>query len=175
MLFDQVAASMPNKGVLAHSQARMREIRAKVYGKPKRLQQPVKIETVNPVRNKIRFAYNPWLSWQDSLRISLETLHAKLGDGKFKKPVGPIVKSMEEILQEVSSKHGIPVDMIKKTDGHASRKVPVILARQEFFYRCCKETLNSLTGIARFAGGFDHTSVLHGRDKYVKRLKGGQV
>ncbi|WP_422383259.1 helix-turn-helix domain-containing protein [Roseibium album] len=70
---------------------------------------------------------------------------------------------MKKIMQEVADKHEISVHEIKS----ASRKRVIIPARHEFFYRAKTETLKSYPDIGRFCGGRDHTTVLHGVQKYA--------
>ena len=170
MLFDQVAASMPQEGVLAHTEARMREIRAKVYSKPAPYQAPVIVKPKPLPAPRV----NPINEWVTSLRFALEVLHNKVGDGRFVPPKTSC-KQLSDILKEVSEKHGVAIDQIKKIDGYASRKHLITIARQEFFYLACKEELYSLPRIGRYIGGFDHTTVLHGRKAHAKRMEGGDI
>ena len=162
-LFDEVSASMPTENVLAYSQARITQMKKRLYSpppapiKPEPEPEPEIIDL--PKFIKVRPDINFQTEWRDSLRHSLETVHST----KY--------KLMADILFEVSENHGIDINQIKKIDGYASRKHVVVLARQEFFYRACNESVHSLPAIGLFLGGFDHTTVLHGRKTHEKRIQ----
>jgi chromosomal replication initiation ATPase DnaA len=52
----------------------------------------------------------------------------------------------------------------------------IVLVRQAIMYWTCRLTKRSLPEIGRSMGGFDHTSVLHGKRVYpVKRAKMGRT
>lgn len=75
--------------------------------------------------------------------------------------------SMAAIAKEVCQKHGIT-----KLEFMSKRRRPVFnMARQEFMYRARNETLYSFPQIARFLGGRDHTTVMHGVRAHEKRLR----
>ena len=57
----------------------------------------------------------------------------------------------------------------------ARRNAPVAFARQAIYYWACRRTTLSLPEIGRKVGGFDHTTVLHGKRAYpIKRAAQGR-
>jgi len=179
MLFDQVAAKMnaefnpigPFLGtdasiILANVKSRRNAIRAKVYPKPAPYKEPEVVMVPKPLKPDPKMAI-----WDRGNAFALQCLH----DTEVivtKKPY----KALADILQEVSRKHRIDVNDIKKIDGYASRKQPIVIARQEFFSNACNEKVDgeqvySLPRIGKFLGGFDHTTVMHGRDAHAKRME----
>lgn len=115
-----------------------------------------------------------WTPWRLGVRFAFENLHHRIADGRFIPPVNPR-KPISDILIEVARKHSVEINDIKKVDGYASRKRRIVFARQEVFWRCCNETDKSLPYIGMFLGGFDHTTVLHGRKAYARRMEGGEA
>lgn len=77
----------------------------------------------------------------------------------------------DRIIAEVADKHGLSVVEIKAV----RRKIKIIDARYEAFYRISKETTMSLPMIGRKFGGYDHTTVLHGIRTYEARTFEGAV
>lgn len=73
------------------------------------------------------------------------------------------------IIREVAAKHGLTVWEVKAT----RRKVKIVDARYEAFFRLSKETAMSLPMIGRKLGGYDHTTVLHGIRMHEKRMVEG--
>lgn len=73
------------------------------------------------------------------------------------------------IIREVATKHGLTLAEIKAT----RRKVKIVDARYEVFFRLSKETSMSLPMIGRKLGGYDHTTVLHGIRMHEKRMAEG--
>ena len=55
------------------------------------------------------------------------------------------------------------------------RTTDIIPARHELMYRLRTETTWSLPRIGRFLGNRDHTTVLHGYQKFKKQLENGEV
>lgn len=49
-----------------------------------------------------------------------------------------------------------------------SRAERIVNARHLVFYLCCKYTHHSLKEIGKRLGGKDHSTVIHGRDKYTQ-------
>lgn len=50
-----------------------------------------------------------------------------------------------------------------------SRKTALVFARQAIMYWTCRLTERTLPEIGRLMGGFDHTTILHGRRVYPKK------
>jgi hypothetical protein len=73
------------------------------------------------------------------------------------------------IIREVAAKHGLTLAEIKAT----RRKVKIVDARYEVFFRLSKETSMSLPMIGKKLGGYDHTTVLHGIRMHEKRMAEG--
>ena len=178
-LFDQVAAKMnaefnpigPFLGtdasiILANVKSRRNAIRAKVYPKPAPYKEPEVVMVPKPLKPDPKMAI-----WDRGNAFALQCLH----DCEVIQPK-KTYKALADILREVSRKRGIDANDIKKIDGYASRKHPITMARQEFFYLACSEKIGkdqvySLPRIGKFLGGFDHTTVLHGRIAHGKRME----
>lgn len=77
----------------------------------------------------------------------------------------PVVGRAKSILQEVALKHDLTLLQLKAHRRHRR----IIHARQEAMYRLYDETCMSLPRIAKFVGGFDHTTVLHGCRAHARR------
>ena len=168
-LFEQVAASMPKENILAYSQSRITQMRKKNYPAPQPYVEPADVELeVVLIPKFLKPLVTAIEEWDKGNALALCSLHDGQGE-PLKKPY----KAMSDILEEVSYKHGIEKKHIKKIDGYASRKTPITLARQEFFYRACQEKVYSMPRIGKFLGGFDHTTVLHGRIAHAKRMEQG--
>lgn len=76
-----------------------------------------------------------------------------------------------QIIREVCIKYNITLeDLISERRHHA-----IVVPRQEAMYRLCTETDWSLPRIGRALGNRDHTTVLHGRKAYKRRLDAGEV
>jgi hypothetical protein len=69
------------------------------------------------------------------------------------------------VMQEVSKKHGVPIDLIKSK----TRTRKTSMARHEICYRLITEFKMSYPAVARKVGYDDHTSVLHAVDKFASR------
>lgn len=76
-----------------------------------------------------------------------------------------------EIVREVCKKYQISMEDLISERRHNG----VVRPRQEAMYRLCTETDWSLPRIGRFLGGRDHTTVLHGKKAFAKRLAAGEV
>lgn len=73
-------------------------------------------------------------------------------------------KSLREIMIEVCAKHQVSV-----LDIMSGRRVkPIVLARQEYYYRARMETIYSYPTIGKFCGGKDHTTVIYGARKHAE-------
>lgn len=75
---------------------------------------------------------------------------------------GPVPNWLR-IALEVSEKHGVSLDDMKSVN----RAKRLVAARYEAFYRIRTETTLSYPQIGRRFGGRDHTTVLHGVQKYT--------
>ena len=80
-----------------------------------------------------------------------------------------------EIIDQVAIKHGVSRDDI----ASRSRRAGVVDARSEACWRIRNEVLVngrqiSLPEIARFMGGRDHTTILHGIRKFEAELAAGK-
>lgn len=82
-----------------------------------------------------------------------------------------VINQLPRIMAEVSTKHGISVADIKSP----RRAAPIVLARQEYFYRARYETMKSYPEISRFCGGRDHTSGIWAVRQYEARLSGTRL
>lgn len=77
-------------------------------------------------------------------------------------------KSVCEIVREVSQKYGLTMcEMLA-----ARRDKRAVLARQEAYYRCRRETLLSWPQIGRHFGNRDHSSCMKGAERHEARLAG---
>ena len=74
--------------------------------------------------------------------------------------------TMRDILKEVADKHGFETSVLMVS----SRRLKVVAARHEAFYRMREELKMSYPRIAAFFG-MDHTSVLHGVSKHAAKVK----
>lgn len=81
-----------------------------------------------------------------------------------KRPEPTVVKTMRQIMAEVSAKHSIGVRDIKGR----SRNVPIVHARQEYMYRAAVETDASYPRIAKLIDR-DHTTVIAGVRAHADR------
>lgn len=50
------------------------------------------------------------------------------------------------------------------------RHQKIVIPRQAAMYLMCKHTTSSTSSIGRFLGGFDHTTVMHGRERTERRM-----
>ena len=77
-----------------------------------------------------------------------------------------------DIAREVAMEYGLESwrDMLKSKAN--SRRRPYFIARQVAMYRMHQELNMSLPRIARFFGGYDHTTVLHALASVEKRARG---
>lgn len=73
--------------------------------------------------------------------------------------------SMKVLLQAVSLRTGIPITDIRSP----RRSAPIVRARMMFWALCHRLTNASLPQMGRFAGGKDHSTVLHGVRKVNKQ------
>jgi hypothetical protein len=80
---------------------------------------------------------------------------------------GVFKRSCRTIATEVAIQHGFTLADLKSP----RRNRKVVRARHEAFWRCFKETEQSLPAIGRALGGKDHTTVLHGIRAHEKRMK----
>ena len=80
--------------------------------------------------------------------------------------MGPLEKkySLEDIMRFTCEKFNVTKRELKEQRRYSYH----VLARQFFFYKCKQLTTKSYTEIARFCGGRDHTTVLHG----VRKIEG---
>lgn len=91
-------------------------------------------------------------------------------------PIGPIMSSAQpressiemayRILREISEYHGLTREALV---GNC-RTQRFVRARQHLFWRLRNETGWSTPRIGQFAGGKDHTTVLHGVRRHQERL-----
>lgn len=80
-------------------------------------------------------------------------------------------RTMREIAADVAERHGIRV-----SDMQSDRRTgPLVRARQEFWWLVRKETHQSLPAMAKFMGGRDHTTALHGIRQHERRQEPGYV
>jgi len=82
-----------------------------------------------------------------------------------------IPDSIRRIVAEVCLKHKqflLDIESDRRTTD-------IIPARHELMYRLRTETTWSLPRIGRFLGNRDHTTVLHGCQKFKKQLEKGEV
>lgn len=77
----------------------------------------------------------------------------------------PEKRTMACIMREVALKHGLSLLQMRTK----RRTRVVVLARHEAMYRCHHETTQTLPQIARFFGGFDHSSVMHAIAAHAER------
>jgi len=85
-------------------------------------------------------------------------------------PLLDMLPAWRRILREVAAKHGLTVDEVRgQQQGRKNAK-----ARQEFYYRCSKETTLSKAGIGRKLGK-DHTTVIHGIRQHEARIARGEA
>ena len=70
------------------------------------------------------------------------------------------------IMRQGAEKYGFTVEQIKS----ASRHHPLVLARQEFFYRAKVEAKKSFPDMARFCGGRDHSTSIWGYRQHARRI-----
>lgn len=78
------------------------------------------------------------------------------------KAVSIRTKTIAEVINEVAAKYGVSyVELISHR-----RPAALIRARQEAYWRCTKETLASLTTIARHFGDRDHSTICKGAKAY---------
>lgn len=76
-----------------------------------------------------------------------------------------------QIIREVCIKYNISLEDLISERRHKA----IVQPRQEAMYRLCTETDWSLPRIGRALGNRDHTTVLHGRRAFQKRLDSGEV
>ena len=82
--------------------------------------------------------------------------------------------TMEKISLEVAKKYS-PLGIFLSDLYSKRRNVKSCLARHELYYRCRVETTHTLPSIGRFFGGKDHTTVLHGINKYKSYQDGAPL
>jgi chromosomal replication initiation ATPase DnaA len=82
-----------------------------------------------------------------------------------------IPDSIRRIVAEVCLKH----DQYLLDIESDRRTTDVMPARFEMIYRLRTETTWSLPRIGRFLGNRDHTTILHGYQKFKKQLENGEV
>lgn len=81
--------------------------------------------------------------------------------------------TMRSILAEVCAEHRLPVAEV----AGPRRQLPLVCARQDFMWRCRQVKTSSgsprwsYPQIARFLGGMDHTTVIHGVKAHMKRME----
>lgn len=71
------------------------------------------------------------------------------------------------IVREVALKHGVSKEAMESE----TRATPVVMARQEAFYRLRHETLWGFARIGRFLGDRDHTTVMHAIKRHQCKLE----
>lgn len=91
--------------------------------------------------------------------VADQALRAKLGAGEKR-------ISMDMIKAAVAKYYDMPVAELQRR----TRAIAVAYPRQIAMYLSTKLTTLSLPNIARLFGGYDHTTVLHGRKKIAKLL-----
>ena len=79
-------------------------------------------------------------------------------------PLSKNALTMDALIQEVADKYQIPVPLMLQD----SRQRPLVLARQEMFYRCVMEKGWSYARIGRYFDR-DHTTVLHGVRAHARK------
>lgn len=82
-----------------------------------------------------------------------------------------IPDSIRRIVAEVCVKH----DKYLLDIESERRDLDIVPARHELMYRLRTETTWSLPRIGRFIGNRDHTTVIHGYQKFKKQLEKGEV
>lgn len=77
-------------------------------------------------------------------------------------------RSMAAIVKEVAKKHGVSPRQIR---GYG-RTRKVVQARQEAFWRCRNQGSieRSYPQIGKYFGGRDHTTVIHGCNRFQERM-----
>lgn len=75
--------------------------------------------------------------------------------------------TMAQIIKEVADAHGLTVPVLRSR----RRSRYISRPRQEAMWRCHTETSHTLNEIARFFGGFDHTTVMHAIKAHEGRIK----
>jgi len=160
-LFEQVEASLPQEGVLAHSQARMREIRAKVYPKPAPYKEPEKIEA-----DIIQEPYNVTIPPYDADTFNrwLETIRGQLKynrQNKLKK--NKTENSALLILQEVSILTGVSIDEMSSY----RRSKQISYARYIYYYRTKTELGLGTSEIGKVVNA-DHSAAHYGIKRYTE-------
>lgn len=74
--------------------------------------------------------------------------------------------TMPEIIELVSTTYGVKIEELK---GPA-RERRVAWPRQHAMWLMCQQPHLSLSMVGSFLGGRDHTTVLHGRNAFQRRL-----
>lgn len=75
------------------------------------------------------------------------------------------------ILQTICDYYNVPEEKVRQRN----RKREWVWCRHVFFYLCWKYTGLSLKQIANFLGGFDHTTVIHGRDTVLDIMQYNEI
>ena len=70
---------------------------------------------------------------------------------------------MREIAEQICETYGLTLAELR---GPSPLRI-YAFPRFEFYYRAMQETHHSTVAIGRWCGGRDHTSVLHGCDRYA--------
>ena len=83
-------------------------------------------------------------------------------------------KTMRQIAFEVALKY-VDEGVVYADLFSARRKANIVLAKFEAYWRCRNETPKTLPEIGRFFGGRDHTTVLHGVNKYQSYIDAGEI
>ena len=76
-------------------------------------------------------------------------------------------KTLNQIMHEVAHKHGFSVLDLKS----ARRPGPLVIARQEYYWRARNETIAAMPQIARFCGNRDHSTIVWGIRQHEQRLR----
>lgn len=84
---------------------------------------------------------------------------------KCKPPSGQATTTIKAICAEVAEKHGITIIQLM-----SHRRTPEFcIARDEAYYRCASETINSYPNIGRLMGGRNHVTIIRGALRHAER------
>ena len=85
--------------------------------------------------------------------------------------VGPKRPTLKSTIMYVEEKTGISVQCLKSN----KRTRNIVVPRQEFCWLAYEYTGCSLTEIARFLGGRDHTTILHSVKRHEANIRNGRA
>ena len=95
-----------------------------------------------------------------------QTIYAHWASREEFPPARVANPTMADIVARVAAEHGLSVKDIK---GNSLRKKHT-MPRQQAMWEIAQQERWSLTGVGRFLGGRDHTTVLHGIRAHERRL-----